>query len=303
MDKTALAEKLQSLGAEKVFIDEPMSTHTTWKIGGPADVFVTPGSDQELAAILRFVTDEDIPWLIIGNGSNLLVGDKGVRGVVIKLAESFASARWQGLNVQAGAGMLLGTIAVEAAERGAAGLEFARGIPGSVGGALRMNAGAYGYSLSDLVTDVTVVDHRGQLLTIPGEELTFDYRESSLSHIDAVVVRVGMALKRGVREEIMERMKEYQRKRSAAQPLEFPSCGSVFRNPADGHAGKLVQAAGLKGMRIGGAQVSPKHGNFIVNLGDATAADARELIRRVQDGVFEYAGIRLEPEVKFVGEF
>ncbi|MBQ1502198.1 MAG: UDP-N-acetylmuramate dehydrogenase [Firmicutes bacterium] len=303
MDKEGLIAGLQSVLKEKVLVNEPMSAHTTWKIGGPADIFVLPGNERELASVLALAERHDVPWLVVGNGSNLLVGDKGVRGIVIKLADSFSTAVWKGLDVQAGAGMLLGTLALEAAERSAAGLEFARGIPGSLGGAIRMNAGAYGYSLSDLVTDVTVVDMQGNVSAIPRSELTFDYRESSLFRMEAVVTRVGLRLQPGDREDIMQRMKEYQRKRGHAQPLEFPSCGSVFRNPPNDHAGHLVEMCGLKGTRIGNAQVSPKHGNFIVNLGGASAADVRELIEQIQKGVCDYTGVQLEPEVRFIGEF
>ncbi len=303
MDKAAVAGDLQKLVKAKVLTDVPMSSYTTWKIGGPADIMVFPGTEDELAAVLHCLSENQIPWFVIGNGSNLLVGDRGVRGVVIKLSDRFSAASWRELEVQAGAGMLLGTLALEAAERGAAGLEFARGIPGSVGGAIRMNAGAYGHNLSDFVTEVTLIDRLGKKQTIPRDELEFAYRDSSLFRMDAVVVRVGLKLLPGERDGIMMQMKEYQRKRGLSQPLEFPSCGSVFRNPANDHAGRLVELSGLRGLQIGGAAVSTKHGNFIVNMGGATAADVRELIEQVQEQVYDYAGIKLEPEVKFVGEF
>ena len=303
MNKAALAADLQALLKEPVIIDAPMSKHTTWRIGGPADIMVFPTCTEELSTILPLLKGQGINWLVIGNGSNLLVADKGIPGVVIKMGENFASSQWRGLEVKASSGMLLATLALEAAERGAAGIEFARGIPGSVGGAVRMNAGAYGSNIGNYVTKVEVVDYDGHTLSLSGPELNFSYRDSSLFGLDAVVTYVHLQLVAGNREDIMAKMKEYQQKRFLSQPLEYPSCGSVFRNPANDHAGRLVEMAGLRGLKIGNAQVSPKHGNFIINLGSATAQNVRELIAEVQQRVYEYSGIHLEPEVKMVGEF
>ena len=303
MDKAAVAADLQTLLKQPVIIDSPMSKHTTWKIGGPADIMVFPTCEEELCALLPRLKEQGISWLVIGNGSNLLVADKGIRGVVIKMGENFADSQWRGLTVKASAGMLLASLALEAAERGAAGIEFARGIPGSVGGAVRMNAGAYGSNIGNYVIKVEGVDYDGHRLSLSGSELNFSYRDSSLFGLDAVVTYIYLQLLEGKRDEIMEKMKEYQQKRFLAQPLEYPSCGSVFRNPANDHAGRLVEMAGLRGLRIGNAQVSPKHGNFIINLGGATAQDVRELISEVQQQVYEYSGVRLEPEVKMVGDF
>ena len=303
MNKAAVAADLQTLLKQPVIIDSPMSKHTTWKIGGPADIMVFPTCEEELCALLPRLKEQNISWLVIGNGSNLLVADKGIRGVVIKMGENFASSQWRGLAVKASAGMLLASLALEAAERGATGIEFARGIPGSVGGAVRMNAGAYGSNIGNYVTKVEGVDYDGHRLSLSGSEINFSYRDSSLFGLDAVVTYIYLQLLEGKREEIMEKMKEYQQKRFLAQPLEYPSCGSVFRNPANDHAGRLVEMAGLRGLRIGNAQVSPKHGNFIINLGGATAQDVRELISEVQQQVYEYSGVRLEPEVKMVGDF
>lgn len=284
-------------------LDVPLREHTTWRIGGPADVLATPSDEDELAAVLAFVHENHIPWLVIGNGSNLLVADRGVRGVVVKMAEPFSRAVWRGEEVEAMAGMLLAALALEAAERGLQGLEFARGIPGSVGGGVRMNAGAYDGRLGDFVTGVTAVDYRGKRVTLGRDEITFAYRNSSLFDLDAVITRVSLRLQPGERDEIMARMKDYSQRRSLAQPLEFPSCGSVFRNPEGDHAGHLIEMAGLRGVKINGAEVSQKHGNFIINRGNATAADVRELIELVQERVYAYAGVRLTPEVKFVGDF
>ena len=303
MNKADLAADLQAVLQQPVAIDVPMAKHTTWKVGGPADIMVFPTCPDELAALLPRLQGAGVEWLVIGNGSNLLVADQGIRGVVIKMGDNFASSQWRGLEVKAGAGMLLAALALEAAERGAAGIEFARGIPGSVGGAVRMNAGAYGSNIGNYVTRVDGVGYDGQLLSLSGQEIDFSYRDSSLFGLDAVVTNIYLQLAEGNREQIMAKMKEYQQKRFLAQPLEYPSCGSVFRNPANDHAGRLVEMAGLRGLRIGNAQVSAKHGNFIVNLGGATAENIRELIAEVQQQVYEYSGVHLEPEVKMVGEF
>lgn len=303
MDKTALATELAQIISGPVLVDASMAEQTTWKIGGPADLLVYPGDDEELAALLPYLQARAIPWLVVGNGSNLLVGDKGIRGVVIKMGEAFAVSRWRGLEVTAGAGMLLGTLALEAAERSAAGLEFARGIPGSVGGAVRMNAGAYGSFIGEFVARVKAIDYAGQKQVLAGDQIEFAYRNSSLFALQAVITSVTFILGKGEREAIMAQIKEYQQRRTLAQPLEYPSCGSVFRNPANDYAGRLVELAGLQGLQIGNAAVSLKHGNFIINLGGATAADVRELIEAVQRQVYEFSGVRLETEVKMVGEF
>lgn len=281
----------------------PMSEHTTWKIGGPAELMIFPVSAEELMAVLPLIKELEIPWLVVGNGSNLLVADGGLRGIVIKMGDNFAGCQWRGLEAKVKSGTLLSTLALEAAERGAAGLEFARGIPGSVGGAVRMNAGAYGSNIGNYVTAVEAVDLEGRKIVLQGEEIEFAYRDSSLFQIDGVITAISFAFPEGEREEILAKIKTYQQKRLRSQPLEFPSCGSVFRNPANDHAGRLIELASLKGLQIGKAAVSEKHGNFIINLGGATAADVRELIAELQRQVYEYSGVNLEPEVKMVGEF
>jgi len=299
----AKAAELQRELSRPVETGVSMRNYTTWKIGGPADLLAEPASTGELAACLRFAAAHDLPWLAIGNGSNLLVGDRGIRGLVIKMGEGMSESVWRGQEVTAQAGMLMAALALEAAERSCAGIEFARGIPGSVGGAVRMNAGAYDHHIGEYVTQVVAVDYQGRIVKVSGEEICFAYRESSLFQLPAVITSVSLKLLPGDRDQIMQTMRDYQQRRSLAQPLEYPSCGSVFRNPPNDHAGHLVEMAGLRGLRIGDAQVSPKHGNFIINLGNATAADVRELIAQVQDSVYHYAGVRLQPEVKLVGEF
>ncbi len=298
-----LAADLQAFLSRPVKTRALLSHYTTWKIGGPADLLAEPASNEELAACLKFAATHGLPWLAIGNGSNLLAGDLGFRGLVLKMGEAMAQSQWRGLEVTAEAGMLLAVLALEAAERSCGGIAFGRGIPGSVGGAVRMNAGAYGQHIGDYVTRVNALDYQGNPLEVTGEEIQFGYRESSLFQLPAVITSVSLKLLPGDRDQIMLEMKDYQQRRSLAQPLEYPSCGSVFRNPPNDHAGHLVEMAGLRGLRIGDAQVSPKHGNFIINLGQATAADVRELIAQVQDQVYHYAGVRLQPEVKFVGDF
>lgn len=303
MEKQILLDKLQSLVQRAVLVDEPMSKHTTWKIGGPADYYVRPSSKAELAALLKLIHQEGLPFIVIGNGSNLLVGDKGIRGVVIKMSGSYSRRIWREEEVEAQAGAMLPTLAIEAAERAFCGMEFAAGIPGSIGGAVRMNAGAYGNNIGEYVTQVEAIEYNGTIKIISAEELSFAYRESNLFDLEAIVSSVTLRLPFGNREQSLEKIQELLRLRSLKQPLEFPSCGSVFRNPANDHAGRLVEIAGLRGMQIGGAAVSKKHGNFIVNVGGARARDVRALIADVQKRVEDFSGIHLEPEVKFVGEF
>ena len=303
MDIQQTATELQRILRQPVLMQEPMSAHTTWKIGGPADLFLQPASEEELSALLSYLHTKEIPWLVVGNGSNLLVGDQGVRGAVIKMGEAFSGSTWRGQEVDVCSGMLLAALALEAAEHALTGLEYARGIPGSVGGAVRMNAGAYGGNIGNAVTQVRGISYTGEPVLVSGEQITFSYRNSSLFDLDAIITRVNLHLEPGNRDEIMEQMKEYAQRRSLSQPLEYPSCGSVFRNPPNDHAGHLVEMAGLRGLRNGNAAVSQKHGNFIINLGGATAAQVRELIELVQERVYQYAGIRLEPEVRFVGVF
>lgn len=303
MDKAVLAADLAEILTGPISVDAPMAELTTWKIGGPADLLVCPGKEEELEALLPYLQTHAVPWMVVGNGSNLLVGDKGFRGVVIKMGEPFAACQWRGLDVTAGAGMLLGALALEAAERSAKGFEFARGIPGSVGGAVRMNAGAYGSFIGEFVTQVEAIDFEGKKVVLGGDQIEFAYRDSSLFRLDAVITAVSFKLEQGERESIMAQIKDYQQRRTLAQPLEYPSCGSVFRNPANDNAGRLVELAGLRGQQIGAAAVSQKHGNFIINLGGATAAEVRELILQVQQQVYDFTGVRLELEVKMIGEF
>ena len=299
-----MLEKLQKLlGEAKVLVKEPMASHTTFKIGGPADYFVKPETVEELAAVLKFCKEEEVPYFILGNGSNLLVGDKGFRGVVIQLYKNFDGMTIEGTTVTAKAGAMLVRVAKESGKAGLTGLEFASGIPGTIGGAMVMNAGAYGGEMKDVVTSVTVLTKDGEIKKLSGEEMNFRYRGSVVEDEDYIVLEAVMELKEGNLEEIQARMAELTVQRKTKQPIEFPSAGSTFKRPEGYFAGKLIQDAGLRGFQVGGAQVSEKHCGFVINAGGATAADVMSLMQQVSDKVNEEFGVTLEPEVKRIGEF
>lgn len=303
MNKSEWQQVLQTIVKEPVLADVSLSRYTTWKIGGRADYLVQPTDDDELSAVLTLLDQESMPWLVIGNGSNILVGDRGIRGVVIKMSNAYAQTEWRENQVTTAAGKMLPALALEAAERGLSGLEFAAGIPGSIGGAVRMNAGAYGNNIGDFVTKVEALEYSGARRILMASDITFAYRNSSLFDLPLVVCRVTLSLSSGSRDESLARIKDLSQQRSLNQPLEYPSCGSVFRNPPNDHAGRLIELANLRGLQIGGAAVSKKHGNFIVNLGGARAKDVQELIAEVQERVYAYSGVNLEPEVRLVGDF
>lgn len=290
-------------GAENVREQEPMSRHTTFRIGGPADYFVLPHSREELAAVIDFCRKEQVPWHIIGNGSNLLVGDKGVRGVVIQLFKNFQDIDIEGETVTLQAGVINSLAAKRILDAELTGFEFAAGIPGTIGGAVVMNAGAYGGEMKDVVSGVTVLDENGAFLTLANSELEMGYRTSIIARRGYVVTEAKLSLRRGVRAEIAARMEELKERRVTKQPLEYPSAGSTFKRPEGYFAGKLIMDAGLRGFSVGGAQVSEKHCGFVINKGGATAADVTALMEAVQDTVEKKFGVRLEPEVKQLGEF
>jgi len=297
-----LAEELAARIAGRVLPNEPLKEHTTWRIGGPADLLVEPASREDLKTILRFVREKGLPFTVIGNGSNLLVSDTGVRGVVVKIGERMGAISVAGLSITAGAGAKLGRVAAVAQEAGLGGLEFAVGIPATVGGAVTMNAGANGSTIGDLVETVTVVDYAGQEKVYDRAALAFKYRYSRLQQLEVIVVEVVLGLTPDDPEAIRRRSYEYLQKRRRTQPLEYPSAGSVFKNPPDDAAGRLIELAGAKGLRIGDAMVSEKHANFIVNLGAAKASDVLSLIERVREMVRAKFGITLELEVKILGD-
>ena len=299
-----MLEKLQKLlGEAKVLVQEPMASHTTFRIGGPADYFVMPETVEELAAVLKLCKEEQMPYFILGNGSNLLVGDKGFRGVVIQLYKNFDGIQIEGTKVTAKAGAMLIRVAKESGKAGLTGLEFASGIPGTIGGAMVMNAGAYGGEMKDVVTAVTVLTKEGDIKNLTGDEMNFRYRGSVVEDEGYIVLEAVMELKEGNLEEIQARIDELSIQRKTKQPIEYPSAGSTFKRPEVYFAVKLIQDAELRGYRVGGAQVSEKHCGFVINAGGATAADVMQLMQDVSDKVNAQFGVTLEPEVKRVGEF
>lgn len=290
-------------GEKNILKDEPMSAHTTFRIGGPADYFAMPSSAEEIRRIVSLCIEQEVPYYIIGNGSNLLVGDKGFRGVIIQIFKNMRDIRTEGETVTAQAGALLSKVAATAYDAGLTGFEFASGIPGTLGGAVRMNAGAYGGEMSQVLKSADVLTAEGEVLTIPVEEMKMGYRTSIVSRMDYVVLGAQLVLSRGSKEDIRAKMDELKEKRVSKQPLEFGSAGSTFKRPEGYFAGKLIEDAGLRGFRIGNAQVSEKHCGFVINRGGATAAEVAELMDHIIRRVEETSGVRLQPEVKKIGEF
>ena len=299
-----MLEKLQKLlGEAKVLVNESMASHTTFRIGGPADYFVMPETVEEVAAVLELCKEEAMPYFILGNGSNLLVGDKGFRGVVIQLYKNFDGLQIEGTTVTAKSGAMLIRVAKESGKAGLTGLEFASGIPGTIGGAMVMNAGAYGGEMKDVVSAVTVLTKDGEIKTLTRDEMNFRYRGSVVEDEGYIVLEAVMELKEGNLEEIQARIEELSIQRKTKQPIEYPSAGSTFKRPEGYFAGKLIQDSGLRGYKVGGAQVSEKHCGFVINAGGATAADVMQLMQDVSDKVNAQFGVTLEPEVKRIGEF
>lgn len=293
----------QILGKEHFLLDEPMKKHTTFRIGGPADCFAVPRTAEEAEAVIRLCRDENIPYFIMGNGSNLLVSDRGFRGVVVQLCKEFANIRVEGNLIYAQAGASLAKIAAEALRNGLTGFEFAAGIPGTLGGACIMNAGAYGGEMKDVLQQITVLTKEGERKTYRKQELEMGYRTSRASREGAIVLEAVMELREGDEVLIREKMEDLKERRTSKQPLEYPSAGSTFKRPEGYFAGKLIQDAGLRGFRVGDAMVSEKHCGFVINCGNATAADVAELIRQIQERVRAASGVTLEPEVRRLGEF
>ena len=287
-------------GAENVLQGEPMAKHTTFRIGGPADAFVQIESAEALANVLQYLEKIAIPYMILGNGSNLLMDDAGYRGVIIEIADKMNEVRVEGSCLVCQAGALMSKVARVAYENGLTGLAFASGIPGTIGGGCVMNAGAYGGELKQVVESVTVMDRQGNQITLDNESMEFGYRDSVIKHYPYIVVEVRIHLTPGDKEAIKQEMDELAGKRREKQPLEFPSAGSTFKRPEGYFAGELIMNAGLRGYTVGGAQVSEKHCGFVVNKGGATAEDVKALIAHVQETVEEQTGVLLEPEVIIV---
>ncbi|MDO5807261.1 MAG: UDP-N-acetylmuramate dehydrogenase [Lachnospiraceae bacterium] len=290
-------------GGENVRRQEPMSLHTTFRIGGPADLFVMPGSIQAVADSIRICKETQTPYAVIGNGSNLLVSDAGYRGVIIQIGRNLNQITGNGEEIRAQAGAMLSVIAKTALSESLTGFEFASGIPGTLGGAVVMNAGAYGGEMKDVLTEVTVLTREGEIRTIPAEKLELGYRTSLAAKNGWIILEAVLRFQKGDAEAIRSRMEELKVQRVTKQPLDLPSAGSTFKRPEGYFAGKLIMDAGLRGFTVGGAQISEKHCGFVVNKGGATAEDVRNLICAVQKKVQEDAGVKLEPEVKFLGEF
>jgi UDP-N-acetylmuramate dehydrogenase len=297
---------LQDAFSDRVRFREPLSRHTSFRIGGPADVWVEVDDAADIGRLQAFAAGADMPLYVLGGGTNILVSDRGVRGIVVHLSRAFAAIEWRenggGMHVRSGAAVALKKLVVEAIERDLAGLEFAEGIPGSVGGGLLMNAGAFGGEISRVVEYVEGVTQDGAVRRLPRAELKFEYRNFDLER-GFVVTHVGFLLGPGDASAIRAQRADAKRRREARQPLGYPNAGSIFKNPPGKYAGRLIEAAGLKGMRVGGAMFSEQHANFIVNVGGATAGDVRALMRTAEQRVLETEGVHLQPEIKLVGEW
>lgn len=298
------AERLkQAVGAGIFLTDEPMSRHTTFRTGGPADIYIEPSGTEELKQVLDICREENLAYTIIGNGSNLLVGDGGYRGVLISFGKPFAQVTIEGAQVRTGAGALLSAVAKQVLNASLTGFEFAAGIPGTIGGAVVMNAGAYGGELCQVLREATVLTPEGEVKTLPAEELELGYRTSCVQKNGYIVLEAVLQLQPGNADDIRAVMDALASKRREKQPLEYPSAGSTFKRPEGHFAGRLIQDAGLRGFRVGGAQVSEKHCGFVINRDHATSADILSLCRQVQEKVKAQFGVELELEVKLLGEF
>ena len=310
MDNKMLSEALISmLGAGNVRTGELMKTHTTFRIGGAADYYVTPQAEKQIADVIAFLKKSDIKYIVIGNGSNILVSDEGFRGVVVELGDGFSDYEFlqdsqdnsDEVLVKASAGMKLTRLGNQLAANGIAGFEFATGIPGCIGGAVRMNAGAYGGEMKDIVEAVSYIDENGIIKSFKRDELNFSYRRSVFTDKEYIVTDVLFKLENKSQSEIREKMDELMGKRKSKQPLEYPSAGSTFKRPEGYFAAALIEECGLKGASVGGAEVSEKHSGFIINKNNATCEDVKNLIAYVKKEVYKQKGVELHCEVKFIG--
>lgn len=286
---------------ENVKVNEPMKNHTTFRIGGNADFFVTPGTKEELQEILQLLNKEQVPFFILGNGSNLLVSDEGFRGVIIQIGRNYQSIKRKGCRLVVKSGITMARLASFALENSLTGFEFASGIPGTAGGGAIMNAGAYGGEMKDVLKEVLCMNQEGEMFSLKGEEMELSYRDSRMKREKLIVLELVLELQEGDQEKIRQRHEELKEARTSKQPLEYPSAGSTFKRPEGMFAGKLIMDAGLKGFQIGGARVSEKHAGFVINAGGATAADVKALMDHVVKTVQDQFGVTLEPEVLFVG--
>lgn len=288
---------------ERILFEEPMSRHTTFRVGGEAECMLLIEQEEELLKLIPYLNKVERDYFILGNGSNLLVGDKGYRGIILKLGNGMDKITVEGTMIRAQAGALLSQTAAVAKDAGLSGLEFAAGIPGSIGGGIVMNAGAYDGEMKQITQSVRVMDQEGRILVLDNDTMEFGYRTSIIKNRPFIVLEVVLQMQSGEKEEIQAKMEELMEKRRSKQPLNYPSAGSTFKRPEGHFAGKLIMDAGLRGYRIGGAQISEKHCGFVVNTGKATAADIREVIEEVQERVKNRFQVILEPEVIFLGDF
>lgn len=298
-----LIAELEKAEVGLVRLDESMADHTTWKIGGPADLYIVPADEDQLSAALSLLYRHHVPWRVLGRGSNMLVSDKGIRGAVIKLGSGFEELVFDGETVTAGAAYSFIKLSVMVGKEGLTGLEFAGGIPGTVGGAVYMNAGAHHSDVSRILQSATVIWEDGNRETLTLDRMDYAYRHSILQERRGIVTQATFRLSRGDRKEIAAAMASYKDRRRRTQPIQADSAGSVFRNPPGDHAARLIEAAGLKGLRVGGAEVSLIHANFIVNQGGAKAEDVIALIRMIQQTVQDKYEVSLVPEVLMLGEW
>jgi UDP-N-acetylmuramate dehydrogenase len=302
MDNKIYKLLTEIVGINQVLVDEPMKNHTSFKIGGPVDFMVLPKTIDEIKNIVSLSNTEGLPLFIMGNGSNLLVRDKGIRGLVIKIAKNFSNIEIIGERVITQSGVLLSGLAKLLLRNELTGFEFASGIPGTLGGAVTMNAGAYGGEMKDVLEKIEVMDKEGNISELKGSDMQLGYRKSAIQEYNLIALSATMKLQKGKYEDIKAKMEDLDIRRKSKQPLDWPSAGSTFRRPEGYYAGKLVQDAGLKGLSMGRAQVSDLHSGFVINKGDATAEEIITLIRYIQSKVKEKFGVNLQTEVKIIGE-
>lgn len=293
---------IEIVDEKQILLDEPLSRHTTFRVGGDADYFVLPQNAEEISELVALCRRMEMPYYILGNGSNLLVSDKGYRGVIIQIYKNMSAIQVSGEMIRAQAGALLSKVGNVALEAGLTGFEFAAGIPGTVGGAVVMNAGAYGGEMKDILHQVTVLTPEGEMKTLKKEDLELGYRTSVIARENYIALEAEYHLQKGDKAAIRSRMDELKEQRTSKQPLEYPSAGSTFKRPEGYFAGKLIQDAGLRGFQVGGAQVSEKHCGFVINKGDATASDIVTLMEQISEKVQNEFGVKLEPEVKRLGD-
>ena len=291
----------KKIGAENVTENEPMSKHTTFRIGGVADIFVTPQSTEDIENIIRVAEETNTPYYIIGNGSNLLVKDEGIRGIVVQIYKKYSDIFVNDDEIVVQSGALLSAVAKKAMENSLTGFEFASGIPGTIGGGVCMNAGAYGGEIKDVLISCKVLKD-GKVIEFNNEQAGFEYRNSRIMNEKMIVLEAVLKLKKGNRDEISAKMKELNSQRNMKQPVELPSAGSTFKRPEGYFAAKLIDDSGLRGFSVGKAQVSPKHCGFVVNNGGATAKEVLELIEKVTEIVYDKFGVKLETEVRIIGQ-